>query len=634
MNIKRNGFYSFIRTPICWALFALTSLLAVSAVAEEMKLVESYTPRSITAKVERLNTLDTHDIGSRARTVRLGSLDSVQLKSQQASEKTSSVRMAPLKVGVGREIRATSTQGKLEDLWIWELTSSGRYAGALRIASPGAVGTRLALDIEAIDPRTILRFTQTGTDNAISVSGIEVLDVLRLAASESPEGATSTIFMAPYVSGEDVTFEVILPVGQAPEDFKISIPRLSHLFMAPYGDDTSSLEKASGSCNVDVKCRPEWSEVSKGVAKMVYSDVQAGASYTCTGTLLNDAQHTGTPYFLTAEHCISSQTLASTLQTFWFYTSTGCNYGANAYQTRTGGATLLYRSANTDTSLLQLRELPPSGATYQGWATHRFDASTDVGTPHHPNGDLQKITTGRTRGLYSCGPTSCTSSDNGQFLSSRWTSGVTEPGSSGSGLFWRNGTSQYLIGQLLGGGSSCASPFSLDFYGRFDLAYNDGMNQWLDPAPSHDARRAIYRFWHTQNGSHFFTGSVAERNHVINTNPILNYEGIAFYAYPSPGAGMEAVHRFYNGSRGAHFYTISAAERNHVQATLPGYAYEGEAWYARTAQESGSAPLYRFFKPETGTHFYTTSAAERDHIRNTLSNYEYEGVGYYVWSTR
>ncbi len=634
MSFKINGLSSFFRLPFQCALFSTFACIALGASAEEIKLVESYTPRSITAKVERLNTLDTHGIASRARTVRLKSMSSTQLKTQQLSEQSSSVRRAPLKVGVGREIGATSTPEKLDDLWTWELTSSGRYAGALRIVSAGAVGTRLALNVESIDPRTILRFTQTGTDATTSVSGIEVLDVLRLAAAESPVGKTSTIFMTPYVSGEDVTLEVILPVGLSPEDFRISIPRLSHLFVAPYDNQMSSLEKSSGSCNVDVKCRPEWSEVSKGVARMVYTDAAVGASYTCTGTLLNDAQHTGTPYFLTAEHCIKSQTLASTLQTFWFYTSTGCNSGVNAFQTRTGGATLLYKSANTDTSLLQLRELPPPGATYQGWATHRFDTRTDVGGAHHPRGDLQKITLGRTQGLYSCGPTSCSPSENGQFLSSRWTSGVTEPGSSGSGLFWKNGTSQYLIGQLLGGGSSCASPLSLDFYGRFDLAYNDGMSQWLDPATSHDTRRAIYRFWHTQNGSHFFTGSVAERNHVINTNPILNYEGIAFYAYPSAGAGFEAVHRFYNGSRGAHFYTISAAERNHVQATLPGYAYEGEAWYARTVQEGGSAPLYRFFKPETGTHFYTTSAAERDHIRNNLPNYEYEGIGYYVWSTR
>ena len=94
-----------------------------------------------------------------------------------------------------------------------------------------------------------------------------------------------------------------------------------------------------------------------------------GYSYLCTGTLLNDMASSGTPYFLSAQHCISQQTVASTLQTYWFYRSTSCNSSVlNAGNvTLTGGATLLYSSVNTDTSFMRLSNTPPAGATYRTW---------------------------------------------------------------------------------------------------------------------------------------------------------------------------------------------------------------------------------------------------------------------------
>jgi hypothetical protein len=82
---------------------------------------------------------------------------------------------------------------------------------------------------------------------------------------------------------------------------------------------------------------------------------------------------------------------------------------------------------------------------------------------------------------------------------------------------------------------------------------------------------------------------------------------------------------------GTHFFTISSAEKDHVIATWPAiYAYEGIAWHANTTQSAGWVPVYRFFNTKTGTHFYTTSAAERDNVIDTLSWYSYEGIAYYV----
>ena len=62
------------------------------------------------------------------------------------------------------------------------------------------------------------------------------------------------------------------------------------------------------------------------MARLVYTT--DGASYVCSGTLIADRDHsTFIPYFLTANHCVNTQTVASTIQTYWFYRSTACNSG-------------------------------------------------------------------------------------------------------------------------------------------------------------------------------------------------------------------------------------------------------------------------------------------------------------------
>jgi len=55
--------------------------------------------------------------------------------------------------------------------------------------------------------------------------------------------------------------------------------------------------------------------------------------------------------------------------------------------------------------------------------------------------------------------------------------GSTAGASSGSGLF---NASQRLIGTLLGG-SDEADENGFDYYGRFDLPYEDGIKRWLEP---------------------------------------------------------------------------------------------------------------------------------------------------------
>jgi len=91
---------------------------------------------------------------------------------------------------------------------------------------------------------------------------------------------------------------------------------------------------------------------------------------------------------------------------------------------------------------------------------------------------------------------------------------------------------------------------------------------------------AVYRFYNPSKNSHFYTINESERDSVIKNLPAYNYEGEAFYAYKNNAAGNhEALYRFFNTATGTHFYTPNTIERDNVMATLPSYKYEGIAFY-------------------------------------------------------
>ena len=71
---------------------------------------------------------------------------------------------------------------------------------------------------------------------------------------------------------------------------------------------------------------------------------------------------------------------------------------------------------------------------------------------------------------------------------------------------------------------------------------------------------------------------------MLTSSPSFRYEGIAWYAAPSPIAGTSPVYRFYRPSKQVHFYTISLAERDFIVANNPEYVYEGVGYYAWTSQ--------------------------------------------------
>lgn len=602
--------------------------------------VENFTPNLPDTNSLRIKALRA-DAPSPSRSIVLGSA-AAEVALAKSSKRASAIGKPP-QIGIGRRVTELASNTDFSQRLQWRTSASGSQQVAIRFVSPGATGIRLAIAVTDIDPRTLLRVYGQSAITATEVTGIEVIDTIYRNLAEKPADAASRLFYAPYVAGQEVTLELELPGNVSTASLDINVPRLSHLYQSPESETGLLKIGESGSCQVDTACRSDWGATGNGTARMVFSDPASGGTYACSGTLLNDRASSGAPYLLTASHCISSQASASTLQTFWFYRASSCGSGRlySGVQVVSGGATLLYSSNTTDTTFLRLNNSPPSGVTYNGWSPNLVSSQSDIGGVHHPKADVQKVSLGQTSGFAACTPPDSSSSFSCTYTSSpssathlrvNWSSGVTEAGSSGSGVFQVINGNRYLVGQLSGGTSSCAAQTGTDVYGRFDLAYQAVLYKWLDD--SGPSRTAIYRFYNSSTGAHFFTASSGERDYVIATDPKFRYEGAAFYAYAAADTGLSAVYRFYNTLTGAHFYTMNTAERDNVIVTLPQFKFEGPAWYAKSASDGNNNPLYRFYNTSTGAHFYTMSAGERDYVIATIPKFKFEGVAYYAWEVQ
>jgi hypothetical protein len=267
-----------------------------------------------------------------------------------------------------------------------------------------------------------------------------------------------------------------------------------------------------------------------------------------------------------------------------------------------------------------------------------------VHTIHHPQGDQQRLSRGSITGYSVRDATDpnlfiTSTIANGTILDVRLTTGLTEGGSSGSGLFKGADTNPQLIGQLYGGSTpSCTVPggtvatVANNVYGRFDVAFKAGMNAWLSPGSVAASliRQPVFRFYVPQSGVYFYTIYASERDTILATlSNVFTYEGIAFYASPTPTAGYDPIFRFRNTLNGSYLYTISSVERDSILQSYPQYVLEGTAWYAQKAAVGDGSPLYRF-RTTNGTHIYTAYESEKASILANYPGFVLEGPAYYV----
>ncbi len=290
------------------------------------------------------------------------------------------------------------------------------------------------------------------------------------------------------------------------EEIQENIPRLSGSFTISdilfiYNgieniNETKDLGD-SGNCQVNINCSPEgdnWQIHKRGVARILFK--RGNSWYWCSGSLVNNTNYDGTPYFLTAEHCggNATDTDRNVWQFYFNFERQNCENNTTPPNHLITGCILKAKgplNGGSDFLLLQLNSRPPQewNPYYNGWDRSETASAGGVGI-HHPSGDAKKIST------FTTTPTSSTPNIGGSPMATNsawrltWAQtdnghGVTEGGSSGSPIF--NG-SGLIIGTLSGGAASCNSTSQPDYYGKFSYHwesngtnYENQLKPWLDP---------------------------------------------------------------------------------------------------------------------------------------------------------
>lgn len=421
----------------------------------------------------------------------------VEQASMAAPAAQSALQTKALQIGFARTLPASAQD--LSGALRWSVLADGTSVAAVRISSATAAGLRATAIVDAWAAGAVLRWVDAhGTVlEAFDAQHIAQMLQRQHAAGLTADEARSV--HSPFVDGDALVLELIAPAGvNAAQALRVRLGDVQHLQFAPSTVDErvvlatkSNPRHQVGACHIDSMCAPVTEAQRRSVARMIYHNRRG--TFFCTGTLINNTKNDQTPYFATAAHCIADVGEAASLRTYWFYRSKSCDSTLINPEMKelSGGATLLYTSEALDFSLLRLNTAPPAGVVFQGVYMGSNAEDQPVWGLHNPKGAMQKFSAGSITGWASCKPTetgfSCTERfgpATSHHLKVNWTKGVTEGGSSGSGLLRIVDGQLYLVGVLSGGVSSCFALDGQDYYGRFDRAWREGnLDQWLSPEP-------------------------------------------------------------------------------------------------------------------------------------------------------
>ena len=369
--------------------------------------------------------------------------------------------LTPMRFAVAREVEVTpATHGT------WEQLPDGRL-WRLRIFSAGATDLNLGFTTFWLPDGATLH---------LSAESEAYFQGPYTANDNKPHGQLWT----PVVPGESAVIELFVP-QRAAQQPRILLSQIGTGYRDLFHRQKDLTTSLSGPCEIDVVCpqAAPWTNEIRSVA--LYS---ISGSAVCTGTLLADTAGDFRNFFLTANHCGVTPDNVASLVVYWNYQSPVCGLrgGGSLAQNQSGAA---FRAAkyDVDFTLIELDAMPDLNFNvyYSGWDRSGTAPAGCVGI-HHPNHDVKAISFSSNflTTVNSCIGTGG-SNTHWQVI---WNAGVTEPGSSGSGI-WDSAT-HLLVGTLSGGYSSCGNPTLPDCYGKFSVAWASGTSSadrlcdWLD----------------------------------------------------------------------------------------------------------------------------------------------------------
>ena len=173
---------------------------------------------------------------------------------------------------------------------------------------------------------------------------------------------------------------------------KIILTRVGHDYRNAFGIHPMENENDPvpvGNCYVDINCPDgaDWQSEKKAVCKILVGDEL------CTGSLIANRNEDKTPYFLTANHCVTDSSAVPGAIFYFNYEKPFCDSGLiNQAQTLSGASIISTTDYSLDFTLLKLNDLPPVSyhPFFLGWDWS--GAQPQKGTViHHPNGAVKKI---------------------------------------------------------------------------------------------------------------------------------------------------------------------------------------------------------------------------------------------------
>lgn len=310
-----------------------------------------------------------------------------------------------------------------------------------------------------------------------------------LGVFDHRNNAESGLLPVGLIAADRAVIELTVPLGRT-GDIDLELGMVVHGYRSLLRSDLDPATDergpfgSSGACNINVNCPQgaDWQVEKRSVALIV-----SGGFAMCTGALVNNTANDGTPYFLTANHCLPNNVNNVSNWVFYFnHESVSCSGSTGPTDQSLAGSVLRARNAGSDFALLELNDAPPASfnVQYAGWdRTDLNSSATSAVGIHHPSGDVKKIC------FEDDAPIKTNQAGAAVWFINEWEEGVTEGGSSGSPLF---NQSHRVIGQLYGGFAACSGSVNngeADWYGRFGVSWDGNssssrLRDWLDPLGS------------------------------------------------------------------------------------------------------------------------------------------------------
>ncbi len=297
------------------------------------------------------------------------------------------------------------------------------------------------------------------------------------------------------IGGDEIIVEYQMPTGFE-DGGELEIGEVNHDYIGLFR--ASEPRDPVQNCHPNLVCYPEDIEPGSGVVALIIN----GTTY-CTGSLVNNSSEDGTPYLLTATHCLNNDydsrflnnrmydIVAGNIVAFFNYNSPSCSMNIRGpLQMTLASADSVLISEKHDISLLKFKQSPPKEFQpfYLGWNAGSSPSAPFHGI-HHPNGGVKKVAIDDgTLSIGSFDVARYNMEPNSFWIVKDWEIAATEAGSSGSPLLDKE---KRIVGSLTAGNSYCSIK-GADIYASLNRFWNvegsldnpNSIKHYLDPEDS------------------------------------------------------------------------------------------------------------------------------------------------------